>query len=111
MGTIEARGPKSLESALFAGAGRSPEIPEADDVYGGLVGSWDLDVRYYWVDVAARSLKAEMHCTWVLEGRAVQDVWIMPVRPERKGPPQKDLDMYGTTLRVWDPSLRAWRIT
>ncbi|HEX6738387.1 MAG TPA: hypothetical protein VF310_08955 [Vicinamibacteria bacterium] len=111
MGTIDTAASRALEPALLAASGRSPEIPEADDVYGWLVGSWDLDVRYYWVDVAARRLKAEMHCSWVLEGRAVQDVWIMPARPERRGPPLKDLDMYGTTLRVWDPALRAWQIT
>jgi hypothetical protein len=101
---------RALEPALLAPA-RSPEVPEADDLYGFLVGSWDLDVRRYWVDVADRGLKAEVHCSWVLEGRALQDVWIMPRRPQRTGPPQKDLDMYGTTLRVWDPSIRAWRIT
>jgi hypothetical protein len=101
---------RALEPALLAPA-RSPEIPEADDIYGFLVGSWDLDVRRYWVDVTDRGLKAEVHCSWVLEGRALQDVWIMPRRPQRSGPPQKDLNTYGTTLRVWDPSIRAWRIT
>jgi hypothetical protein len=99
-----------LHEALGA-PGRSPEIPQSHDVYGWLVGSWELDVRHYWVDVAGRGLKAEVHAAWVLEGRAVQDTWIMPRRPDRRGPPQKDLDMYGTTLRVWDPAIEAWRIT
>src|SRR6267154_6575486 len=48
------------ESALgfpgLAALGRSPEIPEAHDLYGWLTGSWDLDVRHYWVDVSARGL-------------------------------------------------------
>jgi hypothetical protein len=47
----------------------------------------------------------------VLEGRGVQDVWIMPRRPDRIGPLDKNRNMYGTTLRVWDPTFEAWRIT
>jgi hypothetical protein len=90
--------------------GRAPEIPEAADLYGWLVGSWDLDIVHYWVDVSARGLKGEAHFAWVLEGRAVQDVWIMPRRSDRSGP-RDAVDSYGTTLRVYDPSIEAWRVT
>ena len=65
----------------LAAAERSPEIPESGDVYGWLIGSWELEVVHYRVDVSARGLRAEAHFGWVLEGRAVQDVWIMPPRP------------------------------
>jgi hypothetical protein len=92
--------------------GRSPEIPATADVYGWLVGGWELDVLYYRaVDVAALHLKGEAHFGWVLEGRAIQDVWIMPRRSERTPDADKVNNMYGTTLRVWDPSIQAWRIT
>jgi hypothetical protein len=100
----------AFHRALSA-AGRSPEIAVEADLYGWLVGSWDLDVRHYLVDVSARGIKAEAHFAWVLEGRAVQDVWIMPSRRDRSLPPEKTLNMYGTTLRVWDASIRAWRVT
>lgn len=96
--------------ALAANA-RHPEIPEADDAYGWLVGSWELDVVRYWTDVSSQGLKAEAHFSWVLEGRAVQDVWMMPRRADRTGALDKAQDMYGTTLRVWDPSQRVWRVT
>lgn len=92
--------------------GRSPEIPAADDAYGFLVGSWELDVLHYWAqNVAARGIKGEVHAGWVLEGRAVQDVWIMPRRTDRTPNLDKKFNMYGTTLRVWDPTIEAWRIT
>jgi hypothetical protein len=32
---------------VLAAAGRSPEIPEEMDVYGWLIGSWELDVVGY----------------------------------------------------------------
>src|SRR5438876_6794953 len=112
MTTIEAeRGYMAEFSALLAAPSRSPEIPESEDVYGWLIGSWDLDVFYYLVDVSARRIKGEVHFAWVLEGRAVQDVWIMPRISERSAPVDKSCNMYGTTLRVWDASIQAWRVT
>jgi hypothetical protein len=95
----------------LVGSGRSPEIPEAADAYGWLVGSWDLDVLHYWaMDVSARGMKCELHAQWALEGLAVQDLWIMPARSERHGRLDPKMNMYGTTLRVWDSLIRAWRI-
>jgi hypothetical protein len=95
----------------LAASGRSPEIPESADVYGWLIGCWDLDVFHYVVVVAARGLKGEAHFGWVLEGRAVQDVWIMPPRSQRTADQDKAANMFGTTLRVWDPLIQAWRVT
>lgn len=97
--------------AALAAPGRSTEIPESADAYGWLVGSWELDVLRYWTDVSARGLKAEAHFGWVLEGRAVQDVWILPRRAERTATLDKTENMFGTTLRVWDAKLSAWHVT
>jgi len=110
MTLIQAEETLSFRSALGAN-GRSPEIPEAADAYGWLIGSWELDVRKYRVDVSGLGLKGEAHFGWVLEGRAVQDVWIMPRRAERPSPADRTRKMYGTTLRIWDPSIEAWRMT
>lgn len=91
---------------------RSVEIPASSDLYGWLVGSWRLDVRHYFgVDVSRDGLHGEVHAGWVLEGRAVQDVWIMPERSARNGGRSPDKNMYGTTLRLWDPTIEAWRIS
>ncbi|HWR17006.1 MAG TPA: hypothetical protein VN577_19410 [Terriglobales bacterium] len=110
MNTIAAAELAAFPSAL-ASAGRSPEIPESDDIYGFLVGSWELDIRVYWQDISELNLKAEAHFGWVLEGRAIQDVWIIP-RPEHRGSmPNPNIYAYGTTMRVYDPKLRAWHVT
>jgi len=88
---------------------RSPEIPEASDLYGWLVGSWNLEVRWYaGVDLTGQGVRGELHAARVLEGRGVQDTWIMPPRGQRAGAGPHN--MYGTTLRTWDPAIAAWRI-
>lgn len=102
---------ENLHSVLAA-QGRSSEIPECEDIYGWLVGGWKLKVLYYRAqDVSQLNLNGEVHFGWVLEGRAIQDVWIMPRRSERTPDTDKVNNMFGTTLRVWDETLRAWRIT
>ncbi|MGA2720627.1 MAG: hypothetical protein ABSF78_16825 [Candidatus Acidiferrales bacterium] len=102
---------ESLYSRLAA-AGRSSEIPESADAYGQLIGSWELQVlRYKAVDVSAQGIRGEVHFAWVLEGRAVQDVWIMPRCSERTVWTGETNNMYGTTLRVWDRATQAWLIT
>ena len=61
--------------------------------------------------MSALGLKGEAHFAWVLEGRAVQDVWIMPRRSDRGGTYEHGVNSYGTTLRLWDAALQAWRVT
>ena len=98
-------------STVLTISGRSPEIPESADIYGWLVGSWELEVlRYKGVDLASQGIKGEAHFAWVLEGRAIQDVWIMPRCSKRERSVDRENNMYGTTLRVWDAQVEAWRI-
>jgi hypothetical protein len=81
------------------------------DLYGRFVGSWDLDVRQCSDDGRERRRAGEWHFGWALEGRAVQDVWIVPPRGElRRGDAAAKVNSYGTTLRVYDPDIDAWRI-
>lgn len=110
MTTIAIREKHDFQSALVAPT-RSTEIPESDDLYGWLMGSWKLDVLFYRADVSSLHLQGEAHFAWVLEGRAVQDVWIMPRRSESNPLPDRTRNMYGATLRVWDSALRAWSVT
>ena len=100
----------SFLEVLSAG-GRAAEIPPEDDLYGWLIGSWNMDAIFHLDDGSTLQQKAEAHFSWVLEGRAVQDVWITPRREERSASTPKGVNLYGTTVRVYDPSLRLWRVT
>jgi hypothetical protein len=91
------------------------EGPAADragkmDLYGQFVGSWNLDVTEYRDDGTPRRRAGEWHFGWALEGRAVQDVWIVPPRGQREGDAVANSNRYGTTLRVYDPRTDAWHI-
>jgi hypothetical protein len=96
--------------ALGAG-GPSSDRGTNMDLYGWLVGSWDLEVTRYQPDGSARRRRGEWHFGWVLEGRAIQDVWIVPARgSERTGDAAANVHVYGTTMRVYDPRMDAWQI-
>ncbi|HVY05524.1 MAG TPA: hypothetical protein VHB46_06070 [Burkholderiales bacterium] len=78
-------------------------------LYGQFVGSWDGRLRYLDAEGVRRETTAEVHFGWVLEGRAVQDVWIAPSRIGRK--PDDRLLMHGSTFRIYDPQNDIWHIT
>ena len=81
------------------------------NLYGRFVGSWDLDVTQFPEGRVRRQRKGEWHFGWVLEGRAIQDVWIVPPRGElRRGDAAANVNSYGTTLRVYDVRIDAWQI-
>jgi hypothetical protein len=81
------------------------------DLYGALIGSWEGEVVDHLEGGALRRQSAEFHFAWVLEGRAVQDLWIVPARSDRDAVAAAAGNRYGTTLRVYDTAIDAWRIT
>lgn len=78
-------------------------------LYGRFVGSWDGTFACRNTTGERRETSAEVHFGWVLAGRAVQDVWIVPSRDARR--PAEPEVMHGTTLRIYDPKRDAWEIT
>lgn len=79
-------------------AGPAPDRAARMGLYGWLIGDWTFDAIVHKDDGATHTGKGEIHFVWALDGRAIQDVWILPGI------------FYGTTLRVYDPGLDAWHI-
>jgi len=71
---------------------KDPRIPEEYDFFGALVGEWNIE----WVDHLEadepRRVKGEWIFSWVLEGTAIQDVFIVPSRSERLQNKQPDAE-------------------
>jgi hypothetical protein len=78
--------------------GPAPDRADKMKLYGWLIGRWTMDAIVHRDDGTQHQDVGEIHFGWVLEGRAIQDVWILPGV------------FYGTTLRVYDPGLDAWHI-
>ena len=78
--------------------GPAPDRVDKMKLYGWLIGRWTMDAIVHRDDGTQRQDVGQIHFGWVLEGRAIQDVWILPGV------------FYGTTLRVYDPGLDAWHI-
>jgi hypothetical protein len=101
----------SLLQALGSAA-RSNELSDEEDIYGWLIGRWEAAVYDYSADGTAHQSSGEWHFGRVLEGRAIQDVWIAPPRSQRNDKAlSKQYNRYGTSLRVYDKEIGAWRVT
>lgn len=84
-------------------------IPSEHDLYGKLIGDWDV----IWIENegtdSERKVKGEWIFSWVLEGMAIQDLFIVPSRAEREINPQPDGE-YGTTVRMYNSNTNNWDI-
>lgn len=60
--------------------GPHEDLSPADRLFEPFIGSWDLDITWYGHGAVTRRAKGEWHFAWVLEGRAIQDVWVVPPR-------------------------------
>jgi hypothetical protein len=79
-------------------------LGEEAQTFDRLVGTWDADFTFRRDDGTVLHKTGELHFGWVMDGRAIQDLWI--------GYPADDRSerTIGTTIRFFDAKLRQWRI-
>ncbi|MGN6176389.1 MAG: hypothetical protein ACTHPS_26085 [Streptosporangiaceae bacterium] len=98
-----------LISALHV-TGPAGEHPGKLMLFGRFVGSWHLEWTGPGPGGQPATMSGELHFGWVLGGRAVQDIWIVPGRGQ-PGEGQPPLAFHGSTIRFYDPAIDAWRST
>jgi hypothetical protein len=105
----------TLEDPAFLDAlhatGPLPAYAERMKLYNPLLGDWAVEVVDYDADGSRHTGQGEWHFAWVLEGRAIQDVWIAPPRDRRAPGQSLQGNRYGTTLRVYDAEKDVWHVT
>jgi hypothetical protein len=74
-------------------------------LFGQFIGSWSYEGVEYHDDGSRATGKGEIHFHWILQGRAIQDVWRDTERSDA-GP-----GVYGTTVRFYDPKTDSWKVT
>ena len=94
--------------------GPHPSLGKHAETYGRVIGSWIGEYEDHMTDGRIETGSMEVHFFWVLQGLAVQDVWIAPSRTDREsgktGGPSYTRNTYGTTVRVFDPKSECWRV-
>lgn len=83
--------------------GPDPELEEKLMLFGQFVGDWEIDARSPQPDGTEIKAKSEIYFGWILDGRAVQDVWM------RKDEESGRVVPAGTTVRFYDPKIDAWQ--
>jgi hypothetical protein len=97
----------SLIEVLHAAAAAEP-LADALRLFGQFVGAWDLEWRGCDRSGSPAVARGELHVGWILGGRAVQDVWRVPLDPADAA---RLRAFHGTTIRFYDPHLDAWQST
>jgi len=89
------------------GLGASEPYPGLEDklsLFGQFVGDWViLEDHSFQEDGTETVVDGELHWEWILEGKAVQDVWMFRDKETNKIMPA------GTTVRMYDPKIDAWQ--
>jgi hypothetical protein len=90
--------------------GPHPSLADHLQLFGQFVGDWDVEWWGYPVNgEQTQTGSGEIHFAWVLDGRAIQDVWIFPNRADLQS--GLAIDEWGTTLRLYDPATDTWKIS
>lgn len=102
--SIESRSNRTIRGLLAEGP--SPELKEKLMLFGQFVGDWEIETQWFLRDGSTLRGRGEVHFGWILNGNAVQDVWMGRIE---NPPPGFSRISFGTTIRFYDPSVDAWR--
>jgi hypothetical protein len=82
-----------------------PSLGDQAQVFGRFVGTWDGDYREFAPNGKETRSSGEWIFGWVMDGRAIQDLFMIYPSVERK-------ERYiGTTLRCFDRKSQTWSVT
>jgi len=83
------------------------ELKEKLNLFGQFVGEWEFEGIIGKGTPEERRIPGEWIFSWILDGTAIQDVFICPSRKECEKNPDPNAE-YGTTVRFYNQSTDAW---
>jgi hypothetical protein len=88
----------------LAASGPNPMLGDQAKVFDRFIGVWDCNYTFYSTDGKVTHDSGELLFGWVLDGLAVQDIWV--TYPKNAGQ-QRDI---GTSLRYFDSKSKTWQV-
>jgi len=73
-------------------------------LFGQFVGDWTISSRFPRPDGSELRSTGMLHVRWILEGRALQDIFAV-----NRGTPAREVPV-GTTVRYYDERIDAWHV-
>jgi len=96
--------PRLQMVSVLAASKPHPSLGDQAQVWDRFVGTWDCDFGFYLDDGSVRRAAGELEFGWVLDGRALQDIWISY---PKDGTQERNI---GTSIRYFDDKSRTWRV-
>jgi len=89
---------------ILQAMGPHPSLGDQANVFGRFVGTWDAQYAVFTEDGKATRFPGELVVGWVMDGHALQDLFISyPKAPGKER-------VMGTTLRYFDQKSGLWRV-
>jgi len=104
-GNIPAADPRLDMVKALQATGPHPSLGDQGKVFGRLVGTWDVELNDISKDGKVTRRTGEYIVGWVMDGRAIQDFWIVNPSGARK-----DREVY-TELHYYDSKSGTWPST
>ena len=104
-GNAPATDPRFDMIKALQATGPHPSLGEQAKVFGRLVGTWKVEYTDFHKDGQETHRSGAFVVGWVMDGRAIQDFWIVNPSGARK-----EREVY-TDLRYYDPKSRTWPST
>lgn len=95
----------AFEDALLS-KNKNEIIPDKYDWYAPLIGDWD----FVFFDTYGRQVKGEWIFRRILEGMAIEDLFICPSRATKEANPQPDGE-YGVAIRMYNSERHCYDMT
>lgn len=96
--------PRQAMVKALSASGPHPSLGDEARVFDRFVGVWDCDYTFFAEDSGVRRASGELKFGWIIDGRAMQDIWI--TYPKE---PAKERGI-GTSVRFFDHKSKVWRV-
>jgi hypothetical protein len=90
-----------VASGFWSAAAGAATQPPPNGLFDRLIGTWDVRYEFTGQDGKAQVSRGQVQYSWILDGKALQEIWISDWETQ-------DLRPYGTTINFYDPKRGRW---